>query len=214
MENLLSVALSANAQAAFGRRLAAARKAKGLRQAQVAAQLGYSHNGAISNFETGKALPTLPVVIALANVLAVNPCELLAPLSAARTPAAADTDIPAFACFAQAGPDVPPYQWEGWGLVVKKLRLYSGLDQTLFGRLLSGYTRGQIARFETEQTQPPMDFWRKLSLTFGLNLTWAITGKGKCYTMDPRHSDESKRFLRWRRQIQQGGDFLKDLKNS
>jgi len=122
--------------------------------------------------------------------------------------------IPAFACFGLSSPDVPAYQWEGWGLVVKKLRVCSGLDQTVFGRLLVGYTRGQIARYETEQTEPPLDFWRKVAATFGLSLTWAITGKGKCYTMDHYYSDESKRFLRWRRRIQQGGDFLKDLKNS
>jgi len=124
----------------------------------------------------------------------------------------ADSQVsPAFICFADPIRRGKVYQWEGWGFVIRELRDLVRMDQTAFGRLVQGYTRGQIARYETEQTEPPIDFWRKLMLVFGLNINWAITGKGKSYIEDFADSEERARFWRWQELVEEKEDFLRQL---
>jgi len=120
--------------------------------------------------------------------------------------------IPAEAVFAShlfLGED---YEWQSWGLVIRHLRDFTGVDQEIFGRLIQGYNRGQISRYETEQTEPPIDFWTKLMRMFGLNITWACTGKGLPYIPGFGESDERERFLKWDALISDKENFLKELK--
>jgi transcriptional regulator with XRE-family HTH domain len=53
-----------------------ARKAKGLSQATVAADLGVSQN-AVSDWETGRCVPTVPLLSSLATLLDLDHGELL-----------------------------------------------------------------------------------------------------------------------------------------
>jgi len=122
--------------------------------------------------------------------------------------------VPAYKRFGDPSYQGNPYQWENWGLVIRHLRDFTGMDQVVFGRLLQGYTRSQIGRYETEQTEPPIDFWLKTMRTFGLNLNWAITGEGTPYTLDYADSVERKRFFRWVDLVRQQSDFLRELEGS
>lgn len=119
--------------------------------------------------------------------------------------------VPAYMRFGNPTYQGNPYQWENWGLVIRHLRDFAGMDQVVFGRLLQGYTRSQIGRYETEQTEPPIDFWLKAMRTFGLNLNWAVTGEGDPYTLDYTDSVERKRFFRWVDLVRQQSDFLREL---
>jgi len=108
-------------------------------------------------------------------------------------------DIPACACFAHGDPKNPALAWQGPAWVVKRLRHYAAMEQAFMARFIGGYTRGQICRYESGQTMPPLDFWLKLLLTFGLNLNWALTGKGKPYVIDFYHCPQQQRFIQWHR---------------
>ena len=119
--------------------------------------------------------------------------------------------IPANVCFGNTDPNAEPYEWESWGFVIRHLRDLVCMDQTAFGRLVRGYTRGQIARYETEQTEPPLDFWIKLMRVFGLNISWALTGKGKPYIEDYTESEERTRFWRWEDLRTEQKNFLEQL---
>ncbi len=121
------------------------------------------------------------------------------------------SEIPAYVRFANPDYDTRPYEWEGWGLVIRHIRLFTDMDQAIFGRLVKGYNRGQIARYETEQAEPPIDFWSKLSMMFGLNINWIFTGKGLPYTFDHADSEERKRFYRWERLKDEKENFMQDL---
>lgn len=104
------------------------------------------------------------------------------------------------------------YEWQGWGLVIRHLRDFTGMDQAIFGQLLQGYQRGQIARYETEQTEPPVDFWVKMMRFFGLNISWALTGQELPYILEYQESQERKRFYKWIQLIADKEGFLKELK--
>jgi len=86
------------------------------------------------------------------------------------------------------------------------------MDQELFGRLLQGYNRGQIARYETEQAEPPIDFWLKMMRTFGLNISWAFTGKGKPYVTEFQHCEERERFEQWIALADEKTQLLRELR--
>jgi len=124
------------------------------------------------------------------------------------------SDIPAYMCFADRELRGVDYQWESWGLVIRHLRDFEGMDQFVFGRLLQGYTQGQISRYETEQTEPPLDFWIKLVRTFGLSISWALTGKGLPYIEAWMDSEERQRLARWERLQADNKDFLQELRGS
>ena len=121
--------------------------------------------------------------------------------------------IPAYRLFCDpTGYFEEDYEWQSWGLVIRHLRDFAGMDQDIFGRLLKGYNRGQISRYETEQTEPPIDFWVKLMMTFGLNINWAMTGRGLPYITDFVDSEERKRFEKWSILIYEKENFMKELK--
>lgn len=124
------------------------------------------------------------------------------------------SDVPAWTVFCDPTFDEPygsPYQWACWGLVIRDLRGYTGLDQAIFARLIGGYNRNQVGRYEAEQVQPPIDFWTKLARMFGLNITWAMTGKGLPYVLDFADSDERNRLFLWTALADERKDFLKQL---
>lgn len=85
------------------------------------------------------------------------------------------------------------------------------MDQTAFGRLLRGYTRSQISRYEKEDANPPIDFFIKLMRTFGVDLNWLFTGVGKPYTLDFQDSEERARFLHWTYLMDERMEFLNDI---
>lgn len=89
------------------------------------------------------------------------------------------------------------YTWAGWGLVIRHLRQSCNMDQTVFGRFIGGYTRAQISRYEKETSEPPIDFWIKMMKIFGLNISWALTGKGLPYIEEYQDSGERNTFLKW-----------------
>lgn len=68
-----------------------------------------------------------------------------------------------------------------FGNAVERVRWALRLSQAAFGAMLEGYTQTNIARYETGETEPPLDFWRKFGRSFGLNLTWVIIGSGDPY---------------------------------
>jgi len=102
-------------------------------------------------------------------------------------------------------------EWQGWGLVIRHLRDFVGVDQETFGKLIQGYNRGQISRYETEQTEPLIDFWAKLMRMFGLNITWACTGQGQPCVTGFGESEERQRLLKWDTIISKMENFLKEL---
>jgi len=119
--------------------------------------------------------------------------------------------VPAYQCFCVFEVYGEHYEWQGWGFVIRHLRDFTDMDQAIFGRLLQGYKRGQIARYETEQAEPPVDFWVKMMRFFGLNINWALTGQGKPYILEYQDSQERKRFYKWTYLITEKELFLKEL---
>jgi len=120
-------------------------------------------------------------------------------------------EIPALDCFELLGRGGQPFEWQGWGLVIRYLRDFTDMDQSIFGRLLQGYTRGQIARYETEQAEPPIDFWVKMMRTFGLNISWALTGQGIPHITEFCDCEERKRFYKWAELLRAKVEFLWEL---
>jgi len=120
--------------------------------------------------------------------------------------------IPAYDRFCNPNYDDEIYKWQGWGFVIRHLREYTSMDQAVFGRLLQGYTRGQISRYEIEDTEPPIDFWVKMMRTFGVNINWVYTGQGEPYIRKFQDSEERLRFFEWARLINEKENFLKELK--
>lgn len=104
------------------------------------------------------------------------------------------------------------YVWLGWGLIIKHLRQFMDIDQEIFGRLLSGYTRMQISRYEKEQAEPPIDFWIKMVKMFGLSISWVFTGEGIPYIEEFKDSEERLRFCKWSCLISDKQDFINELK--
>lgn len=117
--------------------------------------------------------------------------------------------IPAVDVFAEPGKK--PYEWAGWGLVIRHLRDFTGMDQSVFGRMLRGYTRTQISRYETEATEPPVSFWITVMRMFGVNLNWVLAGEGPPCTSEFAESEERQRLLSWTRMMTERDDFLTDL---
>jgi len=132
------------------------------------------------------------------------------PKNKKKLPAPDLLDIPVYLWLSNFEPE--GYDWESWGLVIRHIRDFAGMDQSIFGRLLQGYTRSQISRYETEETEPPIDFWKKMVRTFGLNISWVFTGKGLPYTTDYMQCDERKRFYKWIELIDEKENFLKELR--
>lgn len=120
-------------------------------------------------------------------------------------------DVPAYSCFCEPQMEGEKYEWQGWGLVIRHLRDFTGMDQLVFGRLLQGYTRGQVGRYETEQSEPPVDFWVKTMRAFGLNINWALTGIGPPYVLDYEGCQERKKFYKWTALVADKENFLKEL---
>lgn len=85
------------------------------------------------------------------------------------------------------------------------------MDQADFGRLIGGYTRGKISRYEAEKSEPPIDFWVKVMKTFGLNINWAMTGDGIPYISAYADCPERKRFLKWYKLKRDMDDFAKAM---
>lgn len=119
--------------------------------------------------------------------------------------------IPAQGCFCSCESQDKQYQWVSWGLVIYDIRRFVGMDQINFGRLISGYTRSQIARYESEQAEPPIDFWIRIMKVLGLNINWALTGKGKPYIEEFQESDERKKYINWEKIEDERLEYLKKL---
>ncbi len=66
----------------LGKRLAKARKAKGLTQEKLAEQTGLANNY-ISNIENNRSIPSLETLIKLCEALAITPNDLLLGVSVA-----------------------------------------------------------------------------------------------------------------------------------
>jgi len=130
----------------------------------------------------------------------------------AQKPAIQPFEIPACMCFCNPALRGSDYQWTSWGLAIRHLRDHVGLDQATFGSLVQGYTRGQIARYETEQAEPPIDFWIKLMRCFGLSVDWAMTGKGLPYVGGFKDCEDRKRYHNWQYLRLQSEEFLNELR--
>lgn len=63
----------------------------------------------------------------------------------------------------------------GYGARLKEIR--GNLSQEEFGALL-GASRKQIADYESERTEPDMQFLATLTAKFNIAMEWVITGKG------------------------------------
>lgn len=111
------------------------------------------------------------------------------------------------------GPGIPA-EWKGWGPAIRDMRDFLGIDQTTFGKLIIGYTRSQISRFEMELTEPPIDFWVKLAKYFGINITWILTGSGMPYTEEFLESDERRRYQIWSELYESSSKVLVELLSS
>jgi transcriptional regulator with XRE-family HTH domain len=72
-----------------------------------------------------------------------------------------------------------PYRHFGQG--IQWIRDALQLTQDEFGALLEGFSQANIARYESGNVDPPLDFWRKFARAFSVNLTWVITGEGGPY---------------------------------
>ncbi len=68
-----------------------------------------------------------------------------------------------------------------FGNAIERVRKALELSQGEFGAMLEGFSQSNIARYESGETEPPLDFWRKFARGCGLNLTWCITGEGNPY---------------------------------
>lgn len=99
-------------------------------------------------------------------------------------------------------------RWTGWGDVIRQLRKINRFDQEMLGLILGEYTQKQISRYESEAEEPPLDFWVKLSKGFGLNLSWAFTGKGKPFNKEFQCSKAAKKVAHWQSLQQKVDDFL------
>ena len=68
-----------------------------------------------------------------------------------------------------------------FGYVIAQVRKAIGFTQGEFGALLEGFSQPNVARYESGDTDPPLEFWRKFAKAFSLNLVWVFTGEGKPY---------------------------------
>jgi transcriptional regulator with XRE-family HTH domain len=66
----------------IGRRVRELRETRGLSQDELASHAGLGSQGALSNVEQGKRLPSLPTVLALADALGVPLTEIIEPAPA------------------------------------------------------------------------------------------------------------------------------------
>lgn len=70
-----------------------------------------------------------------------------------------------------------------FGYTIGQVRKSLGLSQGDFGAMLEGFSQTNIARYETGDTEPPIEFWRKFTRLFGISVSWAITGEGQPYVV-------------------------------
>ena len=61
----------------FGLRLTQAREACGMTQQQLAQAYGLKYDTSIGNYETGRALPSLPVYVRICRVLGISLDDLI-----------------------------------------------------------------------------------------------------------------------------------------
>ena len=124
------------------------------------------------------------------------------------------TDSPAWSIFCDPSLDGPEnmFEWCGWGGVIRRIRKHTGMDQTDFGRLIRGYARNQISRYEKEEAEPPIDFWVKIQDMFGINLNWAFTGKGDPCLANFKDTPDTERFYKWTAYLADKESFFIDFK--
>jgi DNA-binding XRE family transcriptional regulator len=77
--------------------------------------------------------------------------------------------------------DAPAKSWRSWSEAILDLRLDTHMTQKIFGDYIGGFTRSQICRFEKGQSEPTLKFWLQVSMLFGVNIHWMLTGEGKCH---------------------------------
>jgi len=68
-------------------------------------------------------------------------------------------------------------QNNAFGSRLRQIRKEAGFSQAALAKEL-GYGNQQITRYEGG-TEPPIDFWKKFSDRFGINIRWLIFGEGQ-----------------------------------
>lgn len=70
-----------------------------------------------------------------------------------------------------------PVAFVSWNQVIRDVRKAMGFTQTQLGKKV-GVSLQQVSRFEAGTSEPPIDFWKKFSNAFGLNIEWLLFGTG------------------------------------
>lgn len=86
-----------------------------------------------------------------------------------------------------------------FGQAIEMVRTSLQLTQSEFGAMLEGFSQTNVARYESGETEPPLEFWRKLGRGLGIGLSWAIAGEGDVYLPGWRGTAERERMQRYMR---------------
>jgi transcriptional regulator with XRE-family HTH domain len=68
-------------------------------------------------------------------------------------------------------------EFRSWNQVVRDIRKGHNLTQAQLGQILE-FNYQQIARYESGQVEPPIQFWRRFSEYFKVNIAWLLFGEG------------------------------------
>ena len=93
--------------------------------------------------------------------------------------------------------NIREFTWAGWASVVSRVRENMELDQVEFGTMLGGFSRGQVARYESGENEPSVAFWIRFTKVTSLSLTWVLTGLGDPYEAVFQRLPDFDEFKRW-----------------
>lgn len=68
-------------------------------------------------------------------------------------------------------------EFQSWNQVIRDIRKGHNLTQAQLGQILE-LNYQQIARYESGQVEPPIQFWRRFSEYFKVNIAWLLFGDG------------------------------------
>lgn len=83
------------------------------------------------------------------------------------------------------------------GDAIGTIRSRLSLSQGEFGDLIEGFSQTNIARYESGSSEPPIDFWRKLTRTTSVSISWIFARSGNPYVVGFENTNEKDRAYRY-----------------
>lgn len=144
----------------FGEKLRSLRLQQGLTQTELAKQLGFRGQGHITNIETGKDVPSLALVIRVANLFGVK-LDLLIRDS---------TPVDLLVASSEKMSDMVPLSLDIFGQRLRSLRLQHQLSQLELAQQLHLIRQAYISNLETGRKLPSLDIVVKVGNLFKVSI--------------------------------------------